>query len=519
MSNTINNTQSTRSDIIINVDTEPKINLIIEDQQATVLANHGDDITLDVESGYENNYNKLKNKPSINGKTLVGDISADELGLQTNTASDVSYTDNLSYDVSNVQEALDKAFDTLDNKMNYEDFKDDFDQTVGDINDLETTYTDNLVQALNGLQREMEHYDLSYAIGELVHLETEDKSNIVNAINEVNGKAGIQEFVNQSINIYDLEPGIYLLSGINTKIYRDSYGWWTNPVSSATSKSILVFTRHAKYKEQGFLLQSYSASPYVKIIFFDGATKKEFNMMTLLTTNNSTSYSVTSSYQPAHKLYVDNAIDDVRKEVGGIIDLGWIDLDDGYDGDVFMFIDTIINEGKYKFTDSYDNFVWLVEVETAGNRIGQRYWYQEEGFTLQYHRDGWYNEEEDVYEWSDWTHYIDYNSADYMFARKEHTHYSSINTPNLRDFLNGNVIDYSVREYNIMQTGDKKLFCVRVAANNSYVNNTWKCIRYQEYYDIEEPSKIYKRTGMAANTASSANVTWGDWYVFEGTIE
>lgn len=145
MSNTVNNTQSTKSEIIINVDTEPKVNLIIEDQQATVLPTHEDDISLNVESGYENNYNKLKNKPSINGTMLVGDISADELGLQTNSASDIDYIDNLDYEVSNVQEALDKAFDTLDNKVAYKEFT----EQVGNISDLRTEDTSNVVNAIN----------------------------------------------------------------------------------------------------------------------------------------------------------------------------------------------------------------------------------------------------------------------------------------------------------------------------------------------------------------------------------
>ena len=357
-------------------------------------------------------------------------------------------------------------------------------------------------------------------IGSLDNLDTEDKSNLVNAINETLAKGGIPEFINQSINIYDLEPGIYILTGQNTKLYRGTYGWWTNPVASLTGKALLFLTRHAKNKEQGFVLNSYSASPYVRITFFDGATKKEINMMNLLTTNNSTSYTVSSSYQPAHKQYVDTAINNLRSEVGGITDLGWIDLDD-YDGDVFMFMNTITGAGKYKFTDSYDDFVWLVEVETIGNRIGQRYWYEEEGFNIQYYRDGWYDEDADEYFWNDWISYIDWQTAYDMFADQNHTHYGSFSTTSdIRTWLDTATIDYSIREYNVYQQSDKKLFYVKVLANNYVSNGAVKYVKYQEYYDIEEPSKVYRRTGTAKTSSGSGNgVTWGDWYVFEGMEE
>lgn len=402
----------------------------------------------------------------------------DGLESLSGKAIDISYEDNYGYEVDDVQGALDKAFDTLDNKMDYKDFT----EQVGHLSDLDT----------------------------------EDTSTIVNAINSLVSKGGGIQELSGDINIYDLEQGIYLLSGANTRLLRSSYAFMSKPVLNDYSKSILIFIREAQYGEQGFILKASTAGPYVQLYVFDRTTLKEYNAMQLMSMNNTTSYSVTHIYQPAHKQYVDGQINKLRGEIGGINELGEIDMQE-WDDDMDSFMGSLTDTGRYHFIDSWDNFDWLLEVETVGNRIGQRYWYQEEGFILQYYRDGWYDEDEDDYFWNDWTHYLDWNTADYMFARKEHNHYSSVNTTlNIRTWLDSASIDYSAREYNVYQNSDKKLFYVRVFANNYVLNNAWRCMRYQEYYDTEEPSKIYKRVGTANNTSSSATVTWQPWYVFEG---
>ena len=75
----------------------------------------------------------------------------DDLENFSGNASDVSYIDNLGYDVSNVQEALDKAFDTLDNKVGCVDFT----EQVGIISDLETEDTSNIVNAINDVNSKL----------------------------------------------------------------------------------------------------------------------------------------------------------------------------------------------------------------------------------------------------------------------------------------------------------------------------------------------------------------------------
>ena len=75
----------------------------------------------------------------------------DDLENFSGKAQDVSYEDNYGYGGKNVQGALDKAFDTLDNKMNYSDFIDE----VGRISDLETEDTSTIVNAINDVNSKL----------------------------------------------------------------------------------------------------------------------------------------------------------------------------------------------------------------------------------------------------------------------------------------------------------------------------------------------------------------------------
>ena len=442
-------------------------------------------------------------------------------------ASDVSYIDNLGYDVSNVQEALDKAFDTLDNKMSYKEFT----EQVGIISDLETEDTSNIVNAINelvakGSNASDVNYEDNFDNGVADVQEAIDV-----AFAEIVGlkdRPSIEEYENSTIDLATFPVGVYYLKGIYTKIKYDSNKTMENIIKSDDQKVVLVALGGYGTKGKGVLFTGAVSSTQVFLYVFGNGTWTNYNVFNFITSSRNEKITTTWTFnalpissvtptaynQLVTKQYVDNKFNQVTRYT----DLGYIELDD-YDGDVFLFMNEITSDGKYKFVDSYDEFTWLLEVETVDNRIGQRYWYEEEGFNIQYYRDGWYNEDEDIYEWKDWTNYLDWNTADYMFARKEHYHYSSVNTSNIRTWLDSASIDYLVREYNVYQNSDKKLFYVRVFANNYILNNAWKCMRYQEYYDIEEPSKIYKRVGTAKNTSSSATVTWGSWYVFEGYEE
>ena len=419
----------------------------------------------------------------------------DNLKNPSGKAIDISYEDNYGYGGENVQDALDKAFDTLDDKMSYRDFRDDYDQTIGDINDLETEDTTNLVNAINSL------------------------------VGQSGGSGGIPE-LSGDINIYDLEQGIYILKGADTRLLRNSYAFMSKPVLNDYSKSILIFIREAEFGEQGFLLKASTAGPYVQLYAFDRTTLKEYNAMQLMSMNNTTSYSVTNTYQPAHKQYVDGQINKLRGEIGGITELGEIDMQE-WDDDMDSFMGSLIDTGRYHFIDSWDNFDWYLEVISIGNRVGQWYWYTEEGYNVQYYRDGWLNDE-DIYEWSDWQSDVTWETLQYhleglesnisnSYAPKSHVHYVGVSltaSMSLMDWLDSRRIK-GYNQYIITTLSDQGMYFVTL--NYDALNKGLNYVYYQEYYDLVDPSKIYKRIGTAPSSSNNATVTWQPWYVFEGT--
>ena len=210
-----------------------------------------------------------------------------------------------------------------------------------------------------------------------------------------------------------------------------------------------------------------------------------------------------------------------RQNIGvrGFTDLGEIDLAD-YDDSVDTFIGTLTEEGTYKFVDNVDNFTWVVEVWWLGDyALGQKYFYEEEGFAHQYYRNGYYNEDDDTYEWTSWDNPMTYEMASNSFANKSHTHYSTITTPyDIRGYLD-RVTNYNIKELRITSSQNKHLYIAKVDyVNYNVTGGGSRYVRYQEYFDIEEPNKIYKRTGFDTKSSVS-NITWGDWYVFEGEAE
>ena len=421
---------------------------------------------------------KITNNQELTGN-LAGSVSA----------SRTSYKDNLEYGVNNVQDALDKVFDTMET----------FDDVV---QDSDYVHTDN-----NFTDEDKDKLD---SIGEIDNLDTENTDNLVNAINEIYNilynSTGIKELVNADINVMAIEQGIYILSGRGTKLRRGGTTLVTNPVINNITKSILFLTRYATGLEEGILIQP-SASRLMSVWTFSSTTSRRKDFLNLLTTNNVTAFTPTSYYNPVHKGYVDFGTD-----------LGNIDLSE-YNEDVFQFMDTLTNDGKYRFTDSGDGFTWCVEVYTAGDyTLGQTYWNTEEGYLQQYHRNGYYDENEDIYSWYDWTSFLNYETANSLFKRKGEADYTSTSVPDLRTWLD-EMGSFGTREYEVIQTSNSHKFMVNIRYSNYKVGTTWNYVRYQEYYDIEEPNKIYRRSGKQTSNTASSPVNWGDWYVFEGTPE
>lgn len=211
-----------------------------------------------------------------------------------------------------------------------------------------------------------------------------------------------------------------------------------------------------------------------------------------------------------------------------IIDLGYIDMDE-YDGEYDVFLGTLTDTGTYKFIDSYDEFTWYVFVYNMDNTIGQTYFYEEEGYYQQYHRSGYYDSEEEVYIWDDWYTYLNSDQIDDLrdemsntYAPKSHDHEVSVVTNyDIRTYLdslgtnNSNV--YTNAEIRIISRENDHVYYATTKWYARTENGVTKQTKYQEYYDIEEPEKIYKRVGTYDN--STKKCTWGNWYVFSGVEE
>lgn len=209
-----------------------------------------------------------------------------------------------------------------------------------------------------------------------------------------------------------------------------------------------------------------------------------------------------------------------RKNINarGLKWLGEIDVDK-YDGDTGNFINTLIQDGDYCFIDSYDKFYWYVSVYNIDNvLIGQTYYSSDEGYVNQYYRTGYYNENNNTVDWGEWRYNLNNISGQGMFAPKSHVHYKDISTSlSIRNYL-GQYTSFGDKDLRVISSADKHLYIVRMDYyNHTNINGVYTYLRYQEYYDLEEPNKIYKRTGYY--NPNTRIINWGNWYVFEGVAE
>lgn len=210
-----------------------------------------------------------------------------------------------------------------------------------------------------------------------------------------------------------------------------------------------------------------------------------------------------------------------RNNIGalGITYLGEVNLYDDYDGDIRNFLDTITSTGLYTFFDTGDEFYWFVEVYKLDNgSIGQVYWGQEEGYGFKNYRSGFYDENSKTFDVFDEWQYLTLSQAEGMFSSKNHDHVLTISTSkDIRDYLN-TYTNYANKDLRITSSINKHVYIVKLEFTSYSTTDGMRYVRYQEYYDIEESNKIYKRMGTS-KTASISSIIWEDWYVFEGVSE
>lgn len=360
----------------------------------------------------------------------------------------------------------------------------------------------------------------------------------VNVQEAIDGALWLGEYLNQNdiikrlhnntINLRNLPTGIYILTGKETTIKSnngDTNGTFNNPILD-DEKILLITIGKPEYSRA--ILYSYdNRYTALNMRVITGTSMNTYNLLGLLTTSGAETITGTKTFTAVprcsvgptvnhhltHKQYVDRIV----RESKYATDLGYIHLDD-YGGDVFSFIDTLINEGRYRFIDDYDDFEWYVEVYRTNNYAGQIYWGSEEGFPARYLRHGFYNEDDDTVEWQNWVNYLTSSMAYDTLASRDHVHHKTTEINDLRTWLDTQ--KHTQRsEYEVTQTSNKHKFIVKFNTVNYILDGKMQYIRYQEYYDIEEPNKIYKRTGKASTNTILATMTWGSWYVFEGVEE
>lgn len=195
-----------------------------------------------------------------------------------------------------------------------------------------------------------------------------------------------------------------------------------------------------------------------------------------------------------------------------IIDLGEIDLTD-YDDDFDAFMNTLTNEGQYKFF--YDVFTYNVEVVNLGEAIGQEYCSSEEGYTLRYFRTI-YLDDTEIFDYAtDWDSFMTSAIANNAYAAKNHDHYKVLNTAStIKTYLDSFT---QWGEFTISSTADKEKYWVFTDYYNVNVNGKIENRRIQRYYSMSEPWKIYSRFGLYNDTTKK--IDFDEWYVNEGVIE
>lgn len=171
-----------------------------------------------------------------------------------------------------------------------------------------------------------------------------------------------------------------------------------------------------------------------------------------------------------------------------IIDLGIIDFAD-YDNDFDIFMNTLLNEGEYKFSDT--DFTYYVKVVNLGVIIGQEYCSSEESYTAQYFRTVYLDDAGNFDYATVWDSVMTFDLANNTFAQKSHVHYKILNTASsIRTYLDS-FNQYG--EFSITSTADKEKYWVFTDYYNVIVNGKSEYRRIQRYYSLSEPWKIYSR--------------------------
>lgn len=171
-----------------------------------------------------------------------------------------------------------------------------------------------------------------------------------------------------------------------------------------------------------------------------------------------------------------------------IIDLGIIDFAD-YNDDFDTFMNTLLNEGEYKFSDN--DFTYYVKVVDLGKVVGQEYCTSEEGYTMQYFRTVYFDDTGNFDYAVNWDSIMTFAIASNSYAPKSHKHYKILDiSSSIRTYLDS-FNQYG--KFSITSITDKEKYWVFTDYYNVSINGKAEYRRMQRYYSLSEPWKIYSR--------------------------
>lgn len=171
-----------------------------------------------------------------------------------------------------------------------------------------------------------------------------------------------------------------------------------------------------------------------------------------------------------------------------IIDLGTINFAD-YNNDFDTFMNTLLNEGEYKFSDN--DFTYYVKVINLGEVVGQEYCGSEESYTMQYFRTVYLDDTGNFDYAENWDSIMTFTIANNSYAPKNHVHYKVLDiSGSIRTYLDS-FNQYG--EFSITSITDKEKYWVFTDYYNVSINGKAEYRRMQRYYSLSEPWKIYSR--------------------------
>lgn len=454
------------------------MNIRVEDNNEVVFRMQDDEVNLragDTINLGSSDYNDLTNKPSIEGVELVGDVSLDDLG--------VAYAEDIPTDVSEL--INDAGYITSPNVVFCT-----CDTAAGTAAKTATIVSGTLTELHAGDQAIVKFTNTNTASNPTLNIANTGAKAIKRYGTTAVGTTQATSWTagTSFICVYD-GTNWMLVSWINTAYSEISAA---NITSSTSSSTGLISGRRAKSAVEAFAPVTSVNGQTGDVIVTGGVTDVEVDGASVV------SEGVAEITIPPL-----------------VTDLGYIDPEE-YEEDVYVFMNTLTENGFYKFTFGGDDLTYFVAVQAVyleGSDImlvNQHYWGDEEGPITEYIRAIVLESDEVVDEQT--TSYMTTEAGVNTFAPKSHTHYRTATAAlSVWDYCNGSQIT--------LTTDSPILYTDTRTPRHAWLIETTTTVtapnrRFIRLTDLEDASIFYQRSG----TYSGGVITWDDWYKFSGTV-